>query len=129
VTLAAGNLTDVAIAVGLTAPVVLATVGAYRKSWSRDTALSAMLARLLFAAILSTWLGSMLVGLFDGQRGLSYPLLTSIALPLAWLLARFLSRNAVRRSCLLARGISLRSSWSVRACVTTARSWGTSSAA
>jgi lipopolysaccharide/colanic/teichoic acid biosynthesis glycosyltransferase len=88
VTLLAGEPLDVGVVVGVIALLALASVGAYRKSWGADTALSGVLARLLFAAITSIWLGSTLVHLLDGGQDISDPLLSALVLPLVWQLAR-----------------------------------------
>jgi exopolysaccharide biosynthesis polyprenyl glycosylphosphotransferase len=95
VTTTAGRLTGYAVVVSLVAPIALATVGAYRKAWSQDTTLSAMLARLLFAAILAMWVAMMLVDLVAGARDLAAPLVASGVLPLMWLLTRSGSRSPV----------------------------------
>jgi exopolysaccharide biosynthesis polyprenyl glycosylphosphotransferase len=95
VTATAGRITGYAVVVSLVVPIALATVGAYRKAWSQDTTVSAMLARLLFAAILSMWVALVLVDLIAGARDLAAPLVASGVLPLMWLLTRSASGSPV----------------------------------
>lgn len=91
------GLTDPALMVGLAAPLALAAVGAYGEGWSLGTTAGAVLARLLFAAVVSIWVGLTSAQLFGATGTLVDPLAISVVLTFAWLLSRAIGDRVLAR--------------------------------
>lgn len=83
-----GAITSRLVLITLLASLVLVCVGATSASWSRELPVSARLCRLVFASVVSLWLATGIVSIFQPIEDTEQMFIASLALPIVWLLTR-----------------------------------------
>ncbi len=83
-----GAITFRVVLISLLASFVLVCVGATSASWNRELPVSARLCRLVFASVMSLWLATGIISVFQPIEDTEPLFIASLALPIIWLLMR-----------------------------------------